>query len=376
MPVEFTISSKNLYDAGLQVSKCSFHPSEPVLACAIDGGKICLYHKQHTEFKGAAELIVPLSQWNETVLNPVPTQYPVSGISCLQWDVEGKRLAVGYENGTLILWSRDGCRLFERRKHTSRIWSIRWNPILLNVFASGSNDRSALVWDADKKPSPLVQRFVAHDGDRIHDVVWISEIQFASFSRDQNDGIVHICQIGRETPIMTFVHGDSIEALKWNGRFNLLASVSSSSDDRLLLQVWSPSRKDPIRRLNYTNKSRVGCIDWFPPGRESDSLLIVGGCADGSLIVWNLNDDEDQHQTLYGHSLAVNDVSFSPDRRWLASVDQDGYLIIRLTTDWRKAYEAKTGPNYWHQTLSWSGSSDKLAVTNVSSEVFVVEILH
>lgn len=178
MPVEFTISSKNLYDAGLQVSKCSFHPSEPVLACAIDGGKICLYHKQHTEFKGAAELIVPLSQWNETVLNPVPTQYPVSGISCLQWDVssclawtvwdcnsinpfvfprwfvlhehewmgclhkvEGKRLAVGYENGTLILWSRDGCRLFERRKHTSRIWSIRWNPILLNVFASGSNDR-------------------------------------------------------------------------------------------------------------------------------------------------------------------------------------------------------------------------------------------
>lgn len=292
MPVEFTISSKNLYDAGLQVSKCSFHPSEPVLACAIDGGKICLYHKQHTEFKGAAELIVPLSQWNETVFNPVPTQYPVSGISCLQWDVssclawtvwdcnsinpfvfprwfvlhehewmgclhkvEGKRLAVGYENGTLILWSRDGCRLFERRKHTSRIWSIRWNPILLNVFASGSNDRvinqckmngclardvftinptwldvtfllvffrasffyifllnfkSALVWDADKKPSPLVQRFVAHDGDRIHDVVWISEIQFASFSRDQNDGIVHICQIGRETPIMTFVHGVSL----------------------------------------------------------------------------------------------------------------------------------------------------------------------
>lgn len=160
--------------------------------------------------------------------------------------VEGRRLTVGYENGTLILWSRDGCRLFERRKHTARIWSIRWNPILVNVFASGSSDgvikqcktngclardifvveshrdsmfifnwfllnfKSALVWDADKKPSPLVQRFAAHDGDRIHDVVWISEIQFASFSRDQNDGIVHICQIGRETPIMTFVHGVSL----------------------------------------------------------------------------------------------------------------------------------------------------------------------
>lgn len=66
-----------------------------------------------------------------------------------------------------------------------------------------------MVWDADKKPSPLVQRFVVHDGDRVHDVVWISENQFASFSRDQTDGIIHICQIGKETPVMTFVHGVS-----------------------------------------------------------------------------------------------------------------------------------------------------------------------
>ena len=53
----------------------------------------------------------------------------------------------------------------------------------------------------------MVQRFVAHDGDRIHDVVWISENQFASFSRDQHDGIIHICQIGRETPVTTLLHG-------------------------------------------------------------------------------------------------------------------------------------------------------------------------
>lgn len=67
-----------------------------------------------------------------------------------------------------------------------------------------------MVWDADKKPSPLVQRFLVHGGDRVHGIVWVSEKQFASFSKDHNDGIVHICQIGRETPIMTFVHGVSL----------------------------------------------------------------------------------------------------------------------------------------------------------------------
>lgn len=67
--------------------------------------------------------------------------------------------------------------------------------------------KSLVVWDADKKPSPLVQRLVLDDGDPIHHVVWLSEKQFASFSKDQNDGIIHICQIGKETPTMTFVHG-------------------------------------------------------------------------------------------------------------------------------------------------------------------------
>lgn len=63
------------------------------------------------------------------------------------------------------------------------------------------------MWDADKKPSPLVQRFT--DADRIDDVVWISATQLAFYSRDQTDGIIRICQIGREDPIMALVHGVS-----------------------------------------------------------------------------------------------------------------------------------------------------------------------
>ncbi len=63
------------------------------------------------------------------------------------------------------------------------------------------------MWDADKKPSPLVQRFT--DADRIDDVVWISATRLAFYSRDQTDGIIRICQIGRENPIMALVHGVS-----------------------------------------------------------------------------------------------------------------------------------------------------------------------
>lgn len=174
MSLEFVISFKSFYDSALLVSNCCFHPHEPVLACAVQHGRICLYYQVHeedvTHQRNDVGSVVPLSKWKENVFNPVSTQYPVSNASCLQWDVsrivysnlinlsfspdscwtcwklilkkaDGRRLAVGYENGTLILWTRDGCRLFERRKHTNSIGSIRWNPIQLDIFASASNDR-------------------------------------------------------------------------------------------------------------------------------------------------------------------------------------------------------------------------------------------
>lgn len=77
---------------------------------------------------------------------------------------DGRRLAVGYENGTLILWSRDGCRLFERRKHTANIGSIRWNPIQLNIFASGSNDRV------------LYHKSLGNNGSLARDISWMRTV--------------------------------------------------------------------------------------------------------------------------------------------------------------------------------------------------------
>lgn len=58
---------------------------------------------------------------------------------------------------------------------------------------------------------------------------------------------------------------------------------------------------------------------------------MLRGCADGSTIVWNLKDKGNSHKRLDdGHYAAINDLCFSPNRRWLASIDRDGQLIIRL----------------------------------------------
>jgi WD40 repeat protein len=70
------------------------------------------------------------------------------------------------------------------------------------------------------------------------------------------------------------------------------------------------------------------------------NVLFQRGCADGSIIVWNLNNEVNSHQRLDdGHYVAIIDLSFSPNRRWLASIDRDGNLIIRLAKVFYSYYE-------------------------------------
>jgi hypothetical protein len=109
MSVEFVISFQSFYDSGLLVSNCSFHPHEPVLACAVEHGTVFLYHQDVTPQTVGS--IVPLSKWKETVLNPVSTQYPVSNASCLQWDV-----SFSFEIVIWLTFSPDSCYVFELKK--------------------------------------------------------------------------------------------------------------------------------------------------------------------------------------------------------------------------------------------------------------------
>lgn len=77
MSSEFIITSRSDFEpghAGL-VTRCSFHPREPVLACAVDGGRVCVYE--------ADDFGVPFSQWKHVALNPAQ-QYPAF---CLEWNV-------------------------------------------------------------------------------------------------------------------------------------------------------------------------------------------------------------------------------------------------------------------------------------------------
>ena len=54
------------------------------------------------------------------------------------------------------------------------------------------------------------------------------------------------------------------------------------------------------------------------------------GCLDGSISVWSVDDEFREHERHEGHLVEIVDISFAPNGKWLASIDRNGRLIVRL----------------------------------------------
>ena len=75
-----------------------------------------------------------------------------------------------------------------------------------------------------------------------------SEESFASCSTDKQ---IHVCQLGKETPIKSFQgHTNEVNAIKWDPQGKFLASCS----DDMTLKVWTMDREVCVHDLQAHTK--------------------------------------------------------------------------------------------------------------------------
>ena len=126
------------------------------------------------------------------------------------------------------------------------------------------------------------------------------------------------------------------------------------------LQLWPLNKRKQI--IEYRNKGPISCLDVC-----NETSLIAYANEDRQVIVL-----ESAPVTLTGHSKAVVDLSFSPNGRWLASVDDRGHVFVWSTASWNKVFQVNVvrSPRYrFWDTLTWNAASNMLAVANCSDEV-------
>ena len=109
--------------------------------------------------------------------------------------------------------------------------------------------------------------------------------------------------------------------------------IISGSEDSTVC-VWTPYASAPDRKFDHDAAVKVVACS---PAGAKENLCIVG-CADGSIHIWNLDNDEAKPAVepipkAHGGDVSITALAFSPDGKYFASGGSDGSIKIWTTDD-------------------------------------------
>lgn len=295
-----------------------------------------------------------------TLLTEVDVENMVWSVSV---NSEEQLLAAGTENGTVAVWDLTdndlSLEFSELSGHTLEVLAIDFSPQNPTLLASASADTTINLWDV--ATGELVNTFNEHadevtaiafhpDGStlasgsadgtiRLWDLSsgepvvvlggengWVLALAFTpdgtQLATGTIDGTIQIWDVEKRTKLDTLAgHKDWISSVAYSSTSNHLASASY--DDQVFLwDLDDGLARVPTVSADGLPSGIVNSIDFHPGGR-----YLVGGQHDGSLLIWDLLENE-MHSHLLGHADAVRSVVFSPLGNYIASGSLDG--MVRL----------------------------------------------
>src|SRR5947199_377104 len=82
----------------------------------------------------------------------------VSSVFTVAWSQDGKRLALGYADGSVQVYNATNGKIdFTARGHSGHVWALAWSPDGKRL-ASASWDRTVQIWDSSTGSSLLTYR--------------------------------------------------------------------------------------------------------------------------------------------------------------------------------------------------------------------------
>ncbi|MEU4238536.1 hypothetical protein [Actinoplanes sp. NPDC026619] len=196
-------------------------------------------------------------------------------VSCVAFRADGGRLASGSHDRSVIVWDTTDphrpAMVAEFGNHAA-VLSVAWNPAAADLLATGAADGTAAVWRVvDDRPPSLMKVLSGHPG-AVTSVAWMP------------DGQHLICQIDESRAAVWNAFGETYLgeladcvrlAVSPHG---LVATVGS---DRLVAvrDLW----RDP-GRITYLPSAAVEDCAWSP-----DGTTLALACADGTLELLDTN---------------------------------------------------------------------------------------
>ncbi|OAF70732.1 Transducin beta-like protein 1X [Intoshia linei] len=338
-----------------EVFICSWNPKSDLLASGSGDSTARIWdlNLDSDMHLGIATNIDSISQ---TILKHQPSataQLESSrDVTSLDWNQNGTLLATGSYDGLARIWDLNGECVKTLTHHTGPIFALKWNKSGDYVVSAGV-DKTAVIWDVAS--ATYKKEFSCHTA-AVLDVDWKDNCTFASCSTDKQ---IHVCQLGKETPILTHLgHSNEVNSIRWNPSGELLASCS---DDKTV-RIW----KNQCTHCLVSHEREVYTIRW-----DSSGHRLASASFDSTIRIWDVNKGVSVH-CLALHSEPVYSVAFSPDGTKLASGSFDKKVHIWDVQNGNLITSHQGTGGFFE--VSWNSTGDKVGASASDGSVTILEL--
>jgi len=251
-----------------------------------------------------------------------PLGLPLSGhtspVNSVAFGPDGKILASGSYDRTIILWDVATHRPLglPLSGHTSPVNSVAFGPDG-KILASGSYDRTIILWDVATH-RPIGAPLQGHT-DWVRSVAFSPDGKILASGSDDKTIILWDVATHRRFGAPLQGHTDGLRSVAFSPDGRMLASSSKDQTVRL----WDVATGQPLGPPLIGHTDVVWSVAFSPDGKT-----LASGAGDKTIIMWDLATDPLHGPSLTGHTDWVTSVAFSPNGKRLASGSYD--TTVRL----------------------------------------------
>jgi WD40 repeat protein/energy-coupling factor transporter ATP-binding protein EcfA2 len=245
-----------------------------------------------------------------------------NGASSAAISRDGQTIVIGYQNGYVRLWNRQGKALVqapeEGEAHEGRVTCVAVSTDGQTI-ASGGEEGTVRLWDREAKP--VGPSLTGHDG-RVNSVAMSADGRLIVSAGD--DGMVRLWERQTPSPPVKAYEG-KVGSIAFSGDGQ---TIRTAGPEARVLQ-WDRN-EDPGKataNARYENQATatatVTATAWGPGGE----LLIIGR-SDGKLLRRNQRDPAGDQLFAENHAAGVTSIAVSSDGKTIVSGDENG--TVRL----------------------------------------------